>query len=150
MKSPYERATTVPLELVFEAMAKGYRAAKFPGAKGVNLGGKRLNTFFTKGTTCACCGLEASFFAVERTKGQESPKFHLNLYGVRANGKEVIFTHDHILARSLGGKDVHENMRTMCGPCNWEKGRKEAAIGDKFRAGKITDEEFKQLIAELG
>ncbi|NCP98421.1 HNH endonuclease [archaeon] len=82
----------------------------------------RLKTFLKTGTTCPCCNIVAEFFAVERAKGSKDG-FHINLYGYNENKEEVIFTHDHIISRALGGEDNLANSRTMCGPCNWEKGR---------------------------
>lgn len=82
----------------------------------------RLQTFArgARGTgniVCCACGLQAKYFAIETfARGQEhSP--HANLYG-ELNGKEVLFTHDHTLARSLGGVDNLSNTTVMCSPCN--------------------------------
>lgn len=46
----------------------------------------------------------------------------MNLWGKTNDGGEVLFTHDHILARGLGGSDKLDNMQTMCCWHNWEKG----------------------------
>lgn len=84
----------------------------------VNICSLRLLTFALKGTTCASCGLKAKYFALEKD-ANSAPHlpFHLNLWGVR-DGEEVLFTHDHILARSLGGVDGISNTQTMCTECN--------------------------------
>ena len=37
-------------------------------------------------------------------------------------GKDVLFTKDHILPKYWGGRDHLDNLQTMCGPCNFEKG----------------------------
>lgn len=64
--------------------------------------GLRLFTFKAKGTKCVACGLEATHFAMEKTGGvKELP--HLNLYASSPSG-DILFTHDHTLARSLGGE----------------------------------------------
>lgn len=84
----------------------------------------RYKLFFTKGYTCVKCGLTASFFALERSKGSKIERYHLNLYGYNQNGKEVLFTKDHILPKSRGGKDTLENYQTMCEHCNCKKGNK--------------------------
>jgi hypothetical protein len=77
----------------------------------------------SRGLSCRGCNLVASFFAVERfTYGKET-KPHINLYGVKEDGIEVLFTHDHILARGLGGKDRLDNTQTMCLDCNQKKGQ---------------------------
>lgn len=83
---------------------------------------QRYQTFFTKGTKCACCGLEASYFAKER--GENTKRYHLNLYGINSSGQEILFTKDHIVPKSKGGKDTLENYQTMCEPCNKRKGNK--------------------------
>ena len=76
------------------------------------------------GISCRGCGLEAEYFAIESfARGQEQSP-HANLYGTK-DGVEVLFTHDHILARSLGGKDVLSNAQTMCAPCNSKKSKGE-------------------------
>lgn len=80
----------------------------------------RIKTFFHKGIKCAHCGLEASFFAVERMVNDKGSSVHMNLYGIQ-DGQEVLFTHDHIYPRAHGGLDSLENTQTMCGPCNWAK-----------------------------
>lgn len=84
--------------------------------------GTRLKTFFVHGHVCSACGLEASYYAVERpAHTDESFPYHLNLWGIDDTGKEVLFTHDHTLARSAGGKDSIKNTTTMCRPCNFAK-----------------------------
>jgi len=77
----------------------------------------RRNEFY-----CPSCGLPASFFAVESfVRNGDNNSCHVNLYGVNKEGKEVLFTHDHTLARSLGGQDNLENTTMMCSPCNNKK-----------------------------
>lgn len=90
----------------------------------------RLRTFLTKGLTCAHCGLRASFFAIERNKGSRDPIYHLNLYGID-DGKEILFTQDHIVARSQGGADSLSNSQTLCSKCNTLKSVAEAKAGQK-------------------
>lgn len=92
----------------------------------------RLQTFLEDGIKCYNCNLEASFFAVERDliSAQKDPenKYHLNLWGINEEGEEVLFTHDHVLARALGGKNDRTNTKTMCTKCNFEKSLKEQEI----------------------
>lgn len=61
--------------------------------------------------------------------------YHLNLWGVK-DGEEVLFTHDHVLARGLGGKDNLDNTQTMCCYCNWEKGDLEAILANELKEKK--------------
>lgn len=87
---------------------------------------------------CISCGLHAAFFAIEADafNMQALDKPHLNLYGVNEIGEEVLFTHDHILARGLGGRDNITNTQTMCSPCNAEKAKGEQKLVDQQR--KVT------------
>lgn len=90
----------------------------------IKLGSDRYKTFAAKGTCCVKCGLEALFFAKERSIGRSTKAgYHLNLYGIK-DDKEVLFTKDHILAKKNGGKDEIENYAPMCSPCNTKKGHK--------------------------
>ena len=85
---------------------------------------------FKKQTACACCGLEGQFFALESfsynpfllKKG--NPKLFFNLYGIKDN-HEILFTIDHIIPQSKGGKSCQSNYQTLCYYCNNEKGDKE-------------------------
>lgn len=90
------------------------------GTDEVNTKSMRLKTFVYKGTTCSCCGLSATHFALERGEAQTG-RYHLNLWGIDAQGQEVLFTQDHIKPLSAGGQDHLSNSQTMCGPCNWAK-----------------------------
>jgi hypothetical protein len=91
----------------------------------VRLNSLRLHTFATS-TKCVKCGLEGTVFLKQRARKQVSDSFHLNLYGINA-GKYVLFTKDHIQAKSEGGGDVIENMQTMCQPCNELKASRDNA-----------------------
>lgn len=73
---------------------------------------------------CSACGLKATFFAVETFAKGNQEIAHLNLYGV-SGGKDILFTHDHTLARALGGMDSLSNTTTMCSPCNTFKSKAE-------------------------
>lgn len=81
---------------------------------------------------CTCCGLDAKFFAVESFTRSQQPSDHINLYGVNENGEEVLFTHDHRLARCLGGVDNLSNTQVMCFPCNSRKGSEEGKLAAKL------------------
>lgn len=90
----------------------------------VHLTSLRLRTFYYKGTVCKKCGLSANFFAVEHQPKSGSMYPHLNMYGITEEGEEVLFTKDHIQSKKNGGRDVLDNMQTMCRPCNNSKGSK--------------------------
>lgn len=136
----YVRHSVVELEPVLEAIGealkgkptfKKVKVRKEFNGKMVGVSSLRLQTFFLKGTVCACCGAKAEYFAIEQNSHKFAPdepidyslgNYHLNMWGVDANGKPVLFTHDHIKAKANGGADNISNTQTMCGPCNWEKG----------------------------
>lgn len=128
----YERKGVYTLEGVFKhVIAKrsfdDLRAKKhyvdFDGDL-VKMDSQRYFLFKFKGCTCVACGLGGTFFAKEKSYGQLDAKYyHFNLYGIK-DGKEVLFTKDHIVPRSLGGKDNMTNYQTMCVTCNNEKGNK--------------------------
>lgn len=134
MTNVYSRLGVVDIQTVRLAQAGEYariiQPGKQPPAKVEYFGrkvklfsdGTRLKTFYINGTQCSACGLEARFYAVERHVHHtgDSP-YHLNLWGIDANGDEVLFTHDHTLARSAGGADHISNTTTMCSPCNFAK-----------------------------
>lgn len=107
------------------------------GAK-VNVDGLRLATFKHKGLTCVSCGIKGEFFAIEKTL--KDVAYHINLYGVDpTSGLDVLMTHDHTLARSLGGKDDLSNAETMCSPCNFEKSKGENPKYKKKREAKTLE-----------
>lgn len=81
---------------------------------------QRYQLFFTKGFKCARCGIEGEFFAKERYPN--SSRYHLNLYAIDKNGKEVLMTKDHIIPASKGGKNILSNYQTLCTVCNSAKG----------------------------
>lgn len=117
----YERHSSAELEPILNLIRRG----KKEPINGISVGisSLRLRTFAFKGTKCASCGLIATHFAVERDKAaaKNNKSYHINLYGRKEYGIEVLFTHDHILARSLGGLDALDNTQTMCSPCNSKK-----------------------------
>lgn len=127
----YERIDTVSLEEVLYHIKNNYDNINKKGKveiKGhsVNVQSLRLRTFFKAGVNCSCCGIKGAYFAIERTKGTTG--YHLNLWGINEDKEHILMTHDHKQARSLGGFDNIENTETMCGPCNWDKGKLEALL----------------------
>lgn len=139
--SQYERLAKVSIEdLVSHVEATGGKPMLVSGEE-VRVGSLRMRTFREKGHVCSCCGLEASFYAVERHKrrAENTNTYHFNLWGVNSNGHEVLFTHDHTLARSLGGKDHISNTTTMCSPCNNKKGAQEQLAFEAQKHGVSTN-----------
>ena len=93
------------------------------GEDSVKINSLRLKTF-ARSNVCVKCGLKGNVFAKCRHGGEKgSGAWHINLYSEPVKGKGlVLFTKDHILARSEGGKDTIDNMQTMCETCNSAKG----------------------------
>ncbi len=80
---------------------------------------------FRKSLVCQECGLEGTFFALERAVRDHTNKMgHFNLYGINANGQEVMLTQEHIIPKSCGGPDTDENLITTCYTCNKRKSNK--------------------------
>ena len=116
-------------ELQYKCKKKGinYKAlvsSDFDGIL-VKMDSLRYQTFKVSGCVCVSCGLKASHFGLEALKHdtKNGGPYHFNLYGWK-DGKEMMFTKDHIHPKSKGGKDIIENMQTMCSECNCEKGNK--------------------------
>lgn len=145
MSNHYERATTVePSEVLHHIRAywsapsetKPLMKHVIFGGLAVKVSGLRLHTFATSPWCCdnPDCKTRPAFFAIERASKSTNPaSWHLNLYGYDAKGREVLFTHDHVTARALGGQDSLDNTVTMCGPCNWRKGRREQRLLNQIR-----------------
>lgn len=110
----------------------------------------RLETF-KKDTHCICCGLEGSYF--KKTYSQNT--YHLNFFGTSELGNEVLFTKDHIIPKSKGGKNESSNYVTCCTHCNCLKDNLELSwkevidlvLANDFRPFKHSlNGETKQLI----
>lgn len=84
----------------------------------------RYIIFKTKGLTCVNCGKTANKAYVEITEEnlRLGTTAHINFYHVDQFGKRLLFTKDHIIPKSKGGKDCQENYQTMCKICNSMKG----------------------------
>ncbi len=85
----------------------------------IKMGSQRYRLFL-KSCTCATCGIEGTYFLKEKCD-PEYP-YHFNLYAINSDGNEVLITKDHIVPKSLGGKNQMNNYQTMCAECNTEKG----------------------------
>jgi len=86
----------------------------------IKMSSSRLVNFKLHGIKCITCGIEGKYFIKERHKNDLS--FHLNLYAMDINGKEVLMTKDHIVSIDKGGKNHMSNYQPMCFNCNQEKG----------------------------
>lgn len=97
------------------------------GGYHVSLNSLRLYTLATHPPCCSNpeCTVRADYFAVEMQTSKDgrpvNSHHQLNLYGIDDNGNRHMMTHDHTLARSLGGKDDLTNTSAMCARCNKKK-----------------------------
>lgn len=142
MSKQYNRYAIPPNELIVQAIKKEWdnpvASMEFEGFA-FNIHSNRLRTFCRAYRRneffCSACKLPAQFFAVESFKRGNQKSFHINLYGTK-DGEEVLFTHDHTLARCLGGANNLSNTTVMCAPCNSRKGTEEGKIRQQIRKDK--------------
>lgn len=147
MSGQYVRVGKVSIE-EFMSKAVKKKKAEFLGIE-VRTSSPRLN-LFKKSVECSHCKLKASFFAIEH-HSHNPESFHLNLYGVDKKGKEILFTRDHTIPLSKGGKNVVKNTTTMCGPCNWTKGNKHAPnVNKTFASGEDNTKYDPIKISDMG
>lgn len=121
----YERMAIIyDLDKVYSLIKNNVEFLEINNEK-IPLSGLRLKTFAKSEDQCCSdpnCEVKTSHFAIERSIDGHSvySNWHLNLYGIK-NNKEVLFTHDHTLARALGGADDETNTTLMCSRCNFKK-----------------------------
>jgi hypothetical protein len=135
----YNRHATAPLDAIIPEIKAQWDDPKAKMEYGgflFNIHSLRLRTFcraaYRNNLKCSSCGAWASYFAVESFKHGNQTSYHVNLYGM-VDGKEVLFTHDHTLARALGGADNMSNVTVMCFPCNNKKGQQEGVEAKRLK-----------------
>jgi len=140
LEQNYDRHSTANIndvvEMIRSAITKVTRSKVRINGIEVKVTSTRLKTFAVKGTVCKNCGLTATHFAIERDlpTAARNGRYHLNLWGIAKDGTEVLFTHDHTLARALGGDPCNlENTETMCCGCNFKKGLAEGKLVKQLR-----------------
>jgi len=117
------RKETYPIETILPLIGEdGKKLIVTLGVDTVKMWSLRYRTFKAKGTKCVSCGIEGVYFAKERHSTEQSERYHLNLYALDKDGKEILMTKDHIRPRAKGGRNTLGNMQTMCTDCNNRKG----------------------------
>jgi 5-methylcytosine-specific restriction endonuclease McrA len=91
----------------------------------IKLHSDRYKCFKNSGLCCVTCGIEGKHFYKEKHRSETNEVYHLNLYAISKEGKEVLMTKDHRIPKSKGGKDHWSNYDTMCIECNSKKGNLE-------------------------
>lgn len=76
---------------------------------------------FSRTVECQVCGRVGEYFLLQRDDSSLLPVAHFNLFG-EEGGQPLLFTKDHIIPKSLGGRDWIGNLQTMCSRCNCSKG----------------------------
>lgn len=126
----YLRKGIYPLDIVFEELVDVDSQKDFImlwDGEPVSMNNAKYHTF-KQNHVCVCCGLEGKYLALEQCKCKdEESLFHFNMYGLK-DGKEVMFTKDHIIPKSKGGPNTLDNYQTMCIRCNAEKGNRDISI----------------------
>lgn len=102
----------------------------------VSMTSSRYRLFAIKGVQCVSCGIEGTYFSLERQKNAKdnNNRYHFNLYGEDEQGNKMLLTKDHIVPVKRGGNNSLENLQVMCSKCNDEK------------AGKPTEKDFKEAL----
>lgn len=123
MVKGYERLGVLPVQDVLKAIAEK-KPVEYDGVI-CHTASTRLLTYHIHGLNCivrGCC-VKGEYFAIERA-WTASSKYHLNLYGMQHDGKEVMITSDHKIPKSRGGIDHISNRQPMCAPHNMGKGNR--------------------------
>lgn len=97
---------------------------------GFSLRAIKVQTLIEKGPDCATCPAKIHFFASQRHLSSEHTnrhkgRLHLNGWYINKDGRAILMTYDHIIARSNGGVTTLENGQCMCQICNLQKGAKQ-------------------------
>lgn len=124
-KPQYERYNTFNINFILDRLSEfdfsrdEYRNRNEITIAGIPIRISQRYECFVKSQSCVTCGLIASHFAIEKDWGGH--RYHMNMYG-NENGREILFTKDHIIPKSKGGKNIMSNYQVMCAPCNIQKG----------------------------
>jgi 5-methylcytosine-specific restriction endonuclease McrA len=78
---------------------------------------------FQQSLSCVICGVQGTKFLLQRER-KNTGRAHFNLYAELPSGL-LLMTKDHIIPRIHGGKDILDNMQTMCDTCNAIKGKQQ-------------------------
>lgn len=98
---------------------------------------------FKKEPKCKYCKVEGTTFRLEFQLNKQGERLyrrpHFNLYGYTKEGKAVMLTKDHILARVNGGSDTEDNYQVLCKVCNELKGELENPHRNGYREFELSN-----------
>jgi hypothetical protein len=81
---------------------------------------RRMSVFLTLGTTCVCCGRQATRILKTRDNGGG---IHIDIYA-----NKMLMTIDHILPKVKGGRNHISNYQILCEKCNITKDSHEVSL----------------------
>jgi len=70
---------------------------------------------FKSNQNCVSCGIQGKYMILDINPGDMCP--HFNFYA-EENGRLILMTKDHIVAKSKGGNNDLSNFQTCCATCN--------------------------------
>lgn len=123
--SQYETIDIYDLESINRKILEGLEENIMPTLHGSELKKSQRYILFTQqDQICTECGLTAKFWALQKSRFSNTKRYHLNLYGINNIGQVILFTKDHVVPKSFGGKDKANNYVVMCSCCNEKKSNK--------------------------
>lgn len=93
---------------------------------------------FKENPCCVACGVKGTKMILDMNPGDNSP--HFNLYA-EEDGRYVLMTKDHILAKARGGLDELSNYQSMCCTCNNLKGHYDLTVEQVRELRKLYNNE---------
>lgn len=105
----------------------------------VKMSSSRLVLFKTN-RFCVCCGIEGNKLLLEKSNPNVNPHFNMYAY---VNGDMILMTKDHIIPKSMGGKDHISNYQTMCQVCNQIKSDYNISLEDLKKVRQSFDNYMK-------
>lgn len=71
---------------------------------------------------CMDCRSEATHYVIHRETNLTKHPYSISFFHVDPNHGIMMHTKDHVIPKSLGGKDIMENYQNYCYDCNQKKG----------------------------
>jgi len=136
------RIFEISLEEFFDSLVIGKKSFSYGGNDYLVKMNSQRYFMFKENSCCVCCGLRGTRMFLEYHPYDMIP--HFNLYG-EVEGKLILMTKDHILAKALGGEDRHSNYQTMCSVCNSLKGHTSLTLESLKTLRRFFDEKQSKM-----